>query len=379
MVDWMEVAVFPNLSVMEPIESRFMVLTSREDERVAAIERAHPNFRRFLEGFSDAFGVVQSPAVLLRNGDAPESLRTMDALAGFRDLVSLSVVPFNRSLEFLYPRGFRITWSDAFWIYPWMIDKNDQYMISTTPAQTALHIPEEFHGQSKPELPQMSLREHEVDVPLLKALTKRWQRRYLAKRPSWQDRALFRSLNMANQAAALPAGVDATLYDFGRLAALWVSAFEILARPRATQANIHVVCSLIERVNWKHDELTKRRYKISKSRKKAGPRHPLASWLYGKLYQARNDFIHGNPITSKNITIKKSGLPIMRFAAPLYRIALTGFLELRWTKSMPSLSEPDKFGKYIADKTTFVALPVECRTSSIACGHGPSFGTIGLV
>ena len=37
----------------------------------------------------------------------------------------------------------------------------------------------------------------ELDEPLFAALLARWKRRYHRKRQRWQDRALFRSLNMA--------------------------------------------------------------------------------------------------------------------------------------------------------------------------------------
>lgn len=43
---------------------------------------------------------------------------------------------------------------------------------------------------------------------------------------------------MATQASQLPAGLDTTLYDLGRIAALWVSAFEILTHPRKGKAGL---------------------------------------------------------------------------------------------------------------------------------------------
>jgi hypothetical protein len=66
---------------------------------------------------------------------------------------------------------------------------------------------------------------------MFEALFRRWKRHYLARGRLWSDRALFRSLNMAANAAQLPGGIDTTLYDLGRMTGLWVSAFEILAHP----------------------------------------------------------------------------------------------------------------------------------------------------
>lgn len=353
MTTWTEIAVLPNLKIEDAIDSRFIALVPRHDGRVIEIEKTHPKFRRFISGFTDAFGVKISPTVMLRHRDAPQRIWTMEAAASFRDLISLSVVPLNRALEIIYPRRHRLTWSNAFWIYPWMIDKNDEYLISSTPAQLALHLPEEFHGQSTPELPQMTLRGHDVDMSLLLELTRRWERRYTAPHPKWEDRALFRSLNMAHQAAALPAGADATLHDFGRLVALWVSAFEILVHPKTSQANMRIVCDLLDKVRWQAKGAGNRRYKALRQKTDIAMRYPMAIWIYTKLYRARNDFIHGNPISAKQMLLPKSKLPITRFAAPSYRLALTSFLQLAWHQAMPKAERPEELGKFISDRMSF--------------------------
>jgi hypothetical protein len=40
----------------------------------------------------------------------------------------------------------------------------------------------------------------------------RWKRKFSATEPEWADVALFRSLDMANAAAKIPAGRDMTEY-----------------------------------------------------------------------------------------------------------------------------------------------------------------------
>ena len=56
------------------------------------------------------------------------------------------------------------------------------------------------------------------------SLLKRWERYYLVAGRRREDRILFRSLNMAVKAAQMPGGIDVTLYDVGRMIALWVWA-----------------------------------------------------------------------------------------------------------------------------------------------------------
>jgi hypothetical protein len=224
--NWIPVAVLPNLYTRRTVEGEIVALAPAPDARIQAFLSAHPKFGEFLSRFTDTFHVPLDPVVLIVREEAiPKIGDTQGALLSFRDLVTLSVVPHARSHGLVYGRSDRIMYANSFWLHPWMID-NDT-LAASTPAFAGVHVVEEFHGQASPELPVMQL--DELDDPLFEALLVRWKRHYLGKRQRWQDRALFRSLNMAGQAAQLPAGMGTTLYDLGRIAALWVSAFEILA------------------------------------------------------------------------------------------------------------------------------------------------------
>ena len=141
---------------------------------------------------------------------------------------------------------------EAFAIYPWMLDRDYEHIIGNTPAILGMHEVTKFRGQSSPALFRTQLDVSDLDQPLLTELLARWQRRYKASQPQWEDIALFRSLNMAYHASLLPAASEATFYDVGRLVSLWVSAFEILVHPGGTgQANRDKVFSLIEKTPWK--------------------------------------------------------------------------------------------------------------------------------
>jgi hypothetical protein len=60
------------------------------------------------------------------------------------------------------------------------------------------------------------------------------------------------------------------------------------------------------------------------------PLRPLPVWIYGELTRARNDFMHGNPITDNSL-IKEPGKRSLwlLYIAPLYRMAVASFLELK--------------------------------------------------
>src|SRR6266849_2916571 len=103
---------------------------------------------------------------------------------------------------------------------------------------------------------------------------------------------------MAVQAAQLSAGVGTTIYDLGRIAALWVSAFEILAHPRTDKSGLRYVYLLFERVRYLDRKVRRKKYiAYMGGTKEPWPRRPLPCWLYGRLYRGRNAFLHGNPVS----------------------------------------------------------------------------------
>lgn len=352
MSSWRAMAVLPNIELGTPVESGLAALVGHDDPRLKAIRRAHSNFDRFLGRFTDAFGVKLRPAVLIHTSDAPDWTRNVDAISSFRDAVAISTVPYNRALEINHGRGHRIAFANAFWLYPWMLDRENRRLIANTPGMLALHQIEAFKGQSSPEMPLMTLTERDLDLPLLEALLARWRQRYERRRPDWADRALFRSLNMANQAAQLPAGMDTTLYDVGRMIALWVSAFEILAHPGEGMSGLYRVYELLDRLEWKYRRSAPKRFKAY-PKKPNSTRRTAACWFYGELHQARNDFLHGNEVTPTRLRIGNGEHNLFQLAAPLYRLALTAFLPLSSLGPFPPVSDPDAFGAEIVRRSRF--------------------------
>lgn len=350
---WAAVAVLPNIKVAAPVEGGIAALVARGDPRTSEICRRQPRLGMFLRRFRDAFGQRLSPAVLITRRDAPASVFTVEALASLRDVIALSTVPYNRAQELCRPHGHRINFSNAFWFYPWMVDRHGQDLIASTPAMLGTHNVDEFRGQSSPEMSVHTLAEHDIDRPLLDALIARWTRRYTKQKPVWQDRALFRSLNMANQASLTPAGTDTTFYDLGRSVAVWVSAFEILAHPGTGKSGLTAVYDLLDQAPWHHHRCREKRYKAYARGNKPADRRSFGCWLYGKLYQARNDFLHGNPVRRQDLIIRGSQRTLFQYAAPLYRMALSGFLPLVFTERMPSVDDAEALGRYMATRMAF--------------------------
>ncbi|MFO1073810.1 MAG: hypothetical protein U1E17_14275 [Geminicoccaceae bacterium] len=350
--DWRPVFVLPNIRLEAAIGCDIAALAPAHDRRVATLKRTHPTFRRFLNRFADNFGEKFEPAVLILNMAAPPIFQDVMPLASFRDLVALSAVTHERALALRYPRGHHALFGEAFAIYPWMLDRcYEDFVFGITPAILGRHKLSCFKGQSSPALFRSSLGISGIDQPLLAELMTRWHRRYETEEPAWQDVALMRSLNMAYHASLLPAGTDTTFYDVGRVVSLWVSAFEILVHPGGNgHANRDKVFEMIERTSWEIPESRQLTHDIGD---KSKIKRTLASWLYQKLYECRNDFLHGNPVESSNLILSKPQRTIFEYAAPLYRIALTAFLPLIYSAPMPSIFDADTSGAYIVDLIAF--------------------------
>jgi hypothetical protein len=233
-----------------------------------------------LSRFTNAFRVPLQPVVFIVREDAKAKFKENTALMSFVDLIAACVVPHARSRNIVYRNSsVGISYSNSFWLYPWMLNNENEHLTTSTPALTGFHVVEEFYGQSSPELSEMQLTD--IDAPLFKELLKRWTRHYLGNRQRWQDRALFRSLNMAFQAAQLPAGVGVTLYDLGRIAALWVSAFEILAHPRISKSDLFQVYGLLEKVSYVDDSVGRRKYAANNANRKPVPRRRFRAGYTG--------------------------------------------------------------------------------------------------
>lgn len=352
MDDWKPIFAVPNVELLGAIGCEIAALTPAHDSRVIALKRAHPTFGRFLNCFSDNFGQKFQPAVMLTRADAPSSFFEVTTLASFRDLIAISTLSHNRALELITRRAHLVTFGEAFAIYPWMLDKHYEDVIGNTAAILGIHEVSKLRGQSSPALFRTALNPEDIDQPLLTALLDRWQQHYQSSGPEWADIALFRSLNMAYHASLLPAATDATFYDIGRLVSLWVSAFEILVHPGGNgQANRDKVFELIEKTPW---ELRTAADQSHDTGGKNKVKRTLASWLYQALYDCRNNFLHGNPVGQADLFLPISGRSILWYAAPLYRLALTAFLPLTYKKAIPSSSDAQAFGAYIAEHMTFV-------------------------
>jgi hypothetical protein len=368
-IEWHPVAVLPALSLGTTIEVGYAALVPSTDPRVAAIEAAQPIFRTFMSRFTDAFGVRVQPAVLLIHRQTPSSFRSNGSLVSLRDAIAVSTVTYARAREIAALRGHRIGFADAFAFYPWMVDRHYQHLVAITPALKAMHEVTRFRGQPAPGIPEADMCDLDRDRPLLEELLRRWSRCFSASEPCWADTALFRSLNMAHQACLmLTPAADTRLYDLGRQMALWVSACEILGHPGpGGRTSRNAVLDLLDRVQWMYRDCRAKRYPIRSGNK--GEHRRLAPALYARLHQARNDFLHGNPVSMAQLKLRNSDDGLFQVAAPLYRLALTAFLDLH-PPALGSDLDSASFGPELAARWEFERYQGRHEEALLAAWYG---------
>lgn len=337
MPTWIPMFALPNIALEEAIEADGLALVSFQDERLQHLANNHKRFASYLDRFQTEFGRQVQPSIIIWRDDSSEHYRSVEALAGFRDALSISVTPYGWATLLCYGHSPEILYSDWFAIYPWMLDKNYEFVVTRTMAQMGLDEAEELRPQSTPGITPRPLIRRMIDRPMLEALLKRWPTRYQTNTPSWENTALFRSLNMANAASKIPANADGTHYDVGRSIGLWVSAFEILVHT-GTKSDLFKVYDILDKVDWHLTECKEKLYQPH-GYKPGRPLRTLACWVYGKIHDGRNDFLHGNPIAADTLVVPQSDRHLLHYAPILYRMALTGFLKLKWDEPEPTCQE----------------------------------------
>lgn len=325
---WAPGYILPNISVEEPFESSHYALVSCDEPRAIAIRRAYPEFDTFIRRFHDELGHQVAPAVLFVFEGEPE-LIGIEQASGFRDAVAISCVCKARALRLVYPHNRCFQFSSWFDFHPWITSTNYAGIVGSSPAFRDSNIANNFHGHQDAGVPHAQVSVSDADGSLLPALLGAWERRFVSHPNAWRSIALFRSLNMAYAASQLPSGPDMTHYALGRSVGLWISAFEILAHPgQDGDVGYQNIYALLHDVEWRDKDLTAKSYEAYAGKKKTAL-NTLPCWIYGELFHARNDFLHGKPVALDRLVVQSSGQNLYNFAAPLYRACLTAFLGLK--------------------------------------------------
>lgn len=296
-----------------------------DDARVVGIcERSHAA-RALVQGCRDSADRSVRASVLVTRKDAKLG---MDALVDFRNAVAFTFLLIARAHVTTSGNGSTVAWSDTWDFHPAFVTDRDRLIVDT-PALFAWYAEEvPFRAMPSPYVGANCERLF-PDPYLSWALPEVWLSAH--QRSDRQDgdavaTRLFRSLQLAYQASTVPVRHRASLHEFGVQIALWVSAIEILAWSLHNDANLGAVSELLALVPLpsKAERLVS---PDSGSDINAQGKSPIRR-AYETMYRVRNEFIHGNPVTSNNLRRKTGNgiLNVFQMAAPVYRTALVGYL-----------------------------------------------------
>ena len=215
---WAPMFTLPNVHTTFAIEVDGFAMVPPDDFRIKAPKQRR--FGSFMKRFKTEFGDPVQPSVIIWRRDKPDTYRSISAISGFRDLVSMSVIPLAWARSHQWSRAMGVMYSDAFAVYPWMVDKIGDGLITRTPTMFGVHEVKRLRSQSMAALSPHTLKRRDVDLLLMTELLKQWERCFATDTPLVEDERLFRSLNIllivgmgvvltiraVSELAALPAG-----------------------------------------------------------------------------------------------------------------------------------------------------------------------------
>ncbi|MGV1785856.1 MULTISPECIES: hypothetical protein [Agrobacterium] len=327
-VNWTPIVVLPSVDVRtKKLGGAHIALIGSGDPRYEACIEANADLETFLTRFTGSHGETVRPSLIATSREY-EGKPVSHAIASFKDIVVAAVTLDTRIVTILSDNNRGPFYSNSFDIYPWMVTTRGDRLIATTPAISALHQLKNFRGLASPGVPIHRVEDSHVHAGLFNGLYRLWMRQYLEEQcleaqDAWEARSILRSLNMATTAMEVPnTSVTETIYDWGRVIAHWVSAFEILVHPGADgRADELKVLEMLSQVEWRRGKLIEASHPVKIGRSAASDR-TLAEWLYHRLFKLRNDYLHGNPVEARGFNMD-NGTSILDVPAALYRMALT--------------------------------------------------------
>ncbi len=300
---WQFCALLPNLCLKEAIGNDTMLMVPYGDMRLQKMAEADSRLCLLLEGFKDSFGRKRFPsAIISRVQTAP---LPGEDLIDFRNAVAVSCIVGGAQHSILVQppmsNVFPILNSDYFDIYPiFLPSEGKPAFLTSSYAGIGWDTDiEKFRGKTSPRLHNVDAAIPIADAFVLDRLMAAWRGMYVEGIPVDNHViGLFRSLQVAFHAASMLSKNEASIHDFGVCVSQWVSAVEILLHPanRGT-INERRVLNVLGAYRWQTPALMQIHDTLSGRGKTAVPLNTVQA-LYHQLYKTRNDFVHGNDISS---------------------------------------------------------------------------------
>ena len=288
---WELLAAIPGVNISQAFDGGDLSVIGDRDPRYIELRESHPNAGAFLGKFQTPFGVSLVPSLIV----CPRGDRKIESfdVSSIRNIVAICHVLNARvdANNFYRPTG--ILFDELFDIYPITLttDCSQLYLISH---EAGVHQVEAFVvGQPTGSLYPQNL-DPDPDSALKTALLALW-----CSEAATEEALFFRTRILRSLAAAChamrntPSRIRAQV-DLAIPRALWITAFEVLAKPVDGKVEFRDVSRMIKDVPWLDSRL---RRKLFRAIPREGEPSPgmttLPVQVYGRLWRLRNRVLHG--------------------------------------------------------------------------------------
>lgn len=323
--------LYPDLPVRDVIGNEHIAFVPTSSQRISGMPHT-VGYRKLARRFRDVRGLRPPVGFLAAN---TQTVRfDKGAEIAFRNIVAVSTITRANLLSGISVFGLLpVHWSDYFrpFVYAFTDVENEDQVGGQTPSQLGIDDASTFRPVTNPDLAPLSeFGVRNVDQVLYQALESEWIACFTKGAPDEktdaQDR-LFRSLEMAFIAAGMPYDSEGTVHDYGTRLALWVSAMEILVNANGSEKKkLKGLLGTIKTGRPAHDRVFG-----MVDAKGTTVQGNLFQHLLMRVYDTRNDFLHGNKVSAESLCYWADGVGAHRlsFAASLiYRLVLLTVLEV---------------------------------------------------
>jgi len=318
---WRIAFVLPNIIIGNCIETEYLALVEYDDERIVQIKKDQPYTLKLLDGFLDDFNKSINPSVMIYKEGFPENVVSIDSMVSYRNIIAISTILPNWSIDYSEVSPRRPLFSNNFDFYPITLT-TDGSLITSNPAL------ESFYSKNAPFIATPSREVPRVEIgfsdPIIfEPLIQLWKTKYeTGQDEDFITRKIFRSLEMAFYALSIPTKNESSVYDFGLIISLWISAIEILVNPVDNYVNKFIVLDMLSNHGFKDSDLNKGFSEMVRNKKQVEIN--FIQKLYLEVYNYRSKFIHGDVIDPKIIKFFKGfqKLSLLNIGPNLYRLIL---------------------------------------------------------
>jgi hypothetical protein len=337
--EWDLFLLLPNLNPKRPspFASKHLCICSGADPLVKRIVESAPNKTglAMLHQYTTWFGKPYLPGCLLVHREAPERCRFDETLRGFRNICALSSVTHAIACRLLGGQ-WKPLYTDLF-VFAAHIATKSGWIGKVDSAVSGMNDDvEKFRGLCNGQIDLPDAFSVDTDELLFKRLVKAWEAHYVNETdPTLLP--LFRSLEIAFHAAQFPSDGLTSIHDAGVRVGLWVSAFEVLCHPQTGSVNKRVVHDFLNSIKLSEESMNAQIHEV---KHKGTPyKVALLGLIYEDLYNARNSFMHGNPVTGQQLLYRQEAKRphLLRLAPVVFNLALRAS-----TKAKFALSETDE-------------------------------------